>query len=240
MKRQKKPSRETNSDKMTGPAAIAENAPFQVLLHKLKIIFKLTEAQRPPNWMRHIESLNTLLSGEVSALAEYLIFRITGKIPGDIKPNEIAFWNFLLNNGARPSITPVQNVMMLHVVIKKNLLVLRWLLEDCQFEITECDGENNPIQPGVATHPLLYIEFQSNSAFNHYFFSQLQALSTSHDTALILAVRYHRVLLMKWLVENQNADINEINENGVTPLITAVYHDHADIVDYLMQHQPKF
>ena len=35
------------------------------------------------------------------------------------------------------------------------------------------------------------------------------------------------------------ADINEINENGVTPLITAVYHDHADIVDYLMQHQPK-
>ena len=242
MKRQKQPTRKTNDLRMTGPAASVENASFDVLLRKLKIIFELTEAHRPPNWMRQIESLNTLLKGDVSALAEYLIFRISGKIPGDIKPNEITFWNFLLKNGARSSIAPAQNVMMLHVVIQKNLPALRWLLEDCQFEITECDSENNPIQPGVVTHPLMYIEFQSNSVFNDYFFSQLQAHSTSHDTALILAVRYNCVPLMKWLVENKNADINAINDNGVTPLITAVCHDNADIqqladiVDYLIQH----
>lgn len=236
MRRQQKQRKRIQGNLGINSTASTVGNNFKERLYNLKAIFEQIEDQRPPNWKLQIEILNTLFKGDLPALAEHLVLRIKGQIQGKIEPNEIAFWSFLLNNGAKSSFPPsIQQRIMLLVVKTKNLTVLRWLLEDCRFKITECDQENNIINPGLATHPILHIEFHINSEFNNYFFSQLKAHSNFGDTALLLAVQYNHFPLIKWLVEELKVDINETNLIEQAPLLTAVIQDKAEIVKYLIQ-----
>ena len=235
MTRKKKPAAGTDSSK-TILDALQSDAPNQAHIHDLKAIFQQQEHLRPSTWKNQILALNAMKIGPGFALNAYMICKLSGDMPGGVDLAELAFWNFLLDNGAcRNILASARHSLMMLIVHQKNIHALRWILEECHFEITECPGVNNPINHGLISHPIKHIDFRVPSAFNDYFISQLSARSPLHETPVILALRHGTPPLVAWLIHEKKCDINAANDHGVTPLIEAVKQSNWGALGYLIK-----
>ncbi|MCH9756237.1 MAG: hypothetical protein K0U37_03455 [Gammaproteobacteria bacterium] len=154
--------------------------------------------------------------------------------------NGLQFLSFLKQAGLTVEMPSVLEQNLIEKAFKnKDVLFLRWLLEDCGMIIRNSGGLNSPDEflcDIASTNILQYIEDNLGSPDVSYFIDAIAMHHISGNTILHLAAIHNHPILFRTLVTS-GYDINIPNFVGVTPLMYAVEYEREDIIDFSFEQE---